>query len=129
MEFSFPSLSTATEDRWQVQRMQRLQGVSIEPVPTKPEPTVADEPAALVMGAFVKEFFSPVLGHKNAHSHKKHCIVAAEWCALIAALKQPNGGMLPPLPGLVSAACSAHLPAPLRRASAACLFAQDHARP
>ena len=80
-------------------------------------------------GAFVKEFFSPVLGHKNAHSHKKHCIVAAEWCALIAALKQPNGGMLPPLPGLVSAACSAHLPAPLRRASAACLFAQDHARP
>ena len=79
--------------------------------------------------AFVKEFFSPVLGHKNAHSHKKHCIVAAEWCALIAALKQPNGGMLPPLPGLVSAACSAHLPAPLRRASAACLFAQDHARP
>ena len=33
-----------------MQRMQRLQGVSIEPVPAKPEPTVADEPSEPSVG-------------------------------------------------------------------------------
>ena len=52
-------------------------------------PMLTDVPAALLGGAFVKVFFSPALGHKNAHG--AHAMVFA------GTLWRPSGAAFPRL--------------------------------
>ena len=55
-------------------------------------PMLTDVPAALLGGAFVKVFFSPALGHKNAHFAHAHTFCGSEGVRFAEPSSPPSRG-------------------------------------